>query len=107
MSVRCAFGMSALCLAAVTTPAWADQQLIAPQTGLQSAVVIDTGANGICETTAASGDIQVATLGQGTPFLNEVRCGPDGIASTGAGGDDTQLVAVGAACKNASTVVID
>ncbi len=85
----------------------ADQQLIGAGTGLQSSVVVDTGANGLCETTAQADDIQVAQIGFGTPFQNEVRCGPNLIAETAAVGDDTQLVAVGATCKNASTVIID
>src|SRR5262245_8875172 len=85
----------------------ADQQNIGPGTGLQSSVVVDTGANGLCETTAQGDDIQVAQIGFGTPFQNEVRCGPNLVAETAAVGDDTQLVAVGAACKNASVVIID
>ncbi|MEO6029966.1 MAG: hypothetical protein ABIR79_24125, partial [Candidatus Binatia bacterium] len=38
----------------------ADEQVIAPGTGLQSSIVVDTGANGVCESVAASGDIQAA-----------------------------------------------
>jgi len=85
----------------------ADEQQIAPGTGLQSAIVIDTGANGICETTAAAGDIQAATVGQGTPFQKEIRCGTDKVADTFAQGDDVQLVAVGAPCRNANVGVVD
>ena len=36
-----------------TTPALGDVQRIAPGAGLQNAVVVDTGANGICDTAAA------------------------------------------------------
>lgn len=88
-------------------PALADQQEIAPGTGLQSSVVITTGPDGICDTTAAVGDIQAAPVGGGTPHRNEVRCGPDKVAASVAGGDDVQLVAVGGSCKNANTVIVD
>jgi hypothetical protein len=102
---RTVLGTLALLLA--VAPAWADQQLIAPGTGLQNAVVANTGPNGLCETTAALGDIQSAVLGMGAPFQKEVRCGPDRVADTFAAGDDVQLVAVGAPCKNGSTSVVD
>lgn len=97
-------GALVLALAAtMISSARADQQLIAPGTGgSQNAVVVDTGADGLCETVAAGDDIQVATIGQGTPFQNEVRCGPNLIADTAAVADDTQLVAVGASCKTAN-----
>jgi hypothetical protein len=86
----------------------ADEQVAAPGTGgSQGAVVVDTGANGLCETTATGDDVQVAEVGFGTPFQNEIRCGPDRIANTTATGDDTQLVAVGATCKSGSTIIID
>ncbi|HEY2388490.1 MAG TPA: hypothetical protein VGK30_16155 [Candidatus Binatia bacterium] len=85
----------------------ADQQQIGPGTGLQSSVVVDTGADGLCQTTAQGDDVQFAAVGQGSPFQNEVRCGANLVADTLAIGDDTQLVAVGAACKNASQVIID
>ena len=45
----------------------ADVQLIAPGTGPQNAIVVSTGADGICNTAAATGDIQAAPIGQGTP----------------------------------------
>lgn len=85
----------------------ADQQQIAPGTGSQNAVVINTGANGLCESTAADGDLQIAEVGAGSPNRNEIRCGGNAVANTGASGDDVQLVAVGAACKNSNTVIID
>ena len=94
-----AMAVSAVCLA--------DQQQIAPGTAPQNAVVINTGADGICNSMAAEGDIQAAPMGQGTPNQNEIRCGADKIVSTAAAGDDRQLVAVGAACKNVNTVVVD
>ena len=97
----------ALVLLALSSSVLADQQEIAPGSGLQSAVVVNTGADGICDTTAAFGDIQAATVGQGAPFQKEIRCGADKLADTVAVGDDVQLVAVGGACKNANVSVVD
>lgn len=88
-------------------PAYADQQQIAPGTGLQSSVVVNTGPDGICNTTAALGDIQAASVGQGTPFRNEIRCGADKLVSTAAAGDDIQLIAVGGACTGVNKPVVD
>jgi len=85
----------------------ADEQIIAPGTGLQSSIVADTGANGLCETTAASGDIQAAPVGGATPNRNEIRCGANKIVESAAAGDDVQLIAVGATCQNANRIVID
>jgi len=94
-------------IAFVATPAYADRQNIAPGTGLQSAVVVDTGPNGICETAAVGDDLQEAGLGRGAPFIDEVRCGPDGIANTAAAGDDRQLIPVGNACGGGDRIVVD
>jgi hypothetical protein len=85
----------------------ADTQEIAPGKGLQSAVVVDTGANGICETTATPDDIQVIPVGTAPSFQAEIRCGPNKVADTTAAGDDTQLVAVGASCNNPNVAVVD
>ena len=87
--------------------AMADLQRIAPGNGLQNAVVVDTGANGICETAAARGDLQTANVGQGSRNLSAVRCGPNRTVDTTAQGDDVQLVAVGGTCRNPNTAVID
>src|SRR6185295_7602453 len=87
------------------TPAYADRQNIAPGTGLQSAVVVDTGPNGICETAAVRDDLQAAGLGRGAPFTDEIRCGPDGIANTAAAGDDRQLIPLGTAEPNTPCVI--
>jgi hypothetical protein len=97
----------ALALLAVATVARADRQSIAPGTGRQDSVVIDSGANGVCETAAARGDVQSNVVGHGLAFTDAVRCGPNRIANTAAAGDDTQLVAVGAACRNAAEIVVD
>lgn len=101
------FLLPALLVATTVPLARADRQRIAPGTALQSEVVIDTGANGRCETTAGGDDIQAATVGFGTAAEDAVRCGVDAIASTAAAGDDTQLVAVGAECQNRNTIVVD
>jgi len=63
--------------------------------------------NGLCETTAASGDIQAAPVGGATPNRNEIRCGTNKIVESTAAGDDVQLIAVGATCQNANRVVVD
>jgi hypothetical protein len=85
----------------------ADQQQIAPGTGLQSSTVISTGPDGFCNTPAAVGDIAAADFGGGTRNRTEVRCGPNKIVDTAAAGDDVQLIALGAACKNANAAVVD
>src|SRR2546427_11239141 len=89
----------------LASAAQADRQAIAPGTGLQSAVEVDSGANGICETKARGDDLQAAQLGQGAPFEDEIRCGPDRIANTTAAGDDRQLIAVGSACGGGGGIV--
>jgi hypothetical protein len=91
----------------LASSARADRQVIAPGTGLQSAVEVDSGANGICQTAARGDDLQVAPVGQGAPFQDEIRCGADRIVATVAAGDDRQLVAVGAACPGAGEIVVD
>jgi hypothetical protein len=92
---------------ASTLVARADEQVFAPGTAQQNAVVVSTGPNGRCETTAASGDIQLAQIGGGTPFRNGIRCGANLIVETTASGDDRQLIAVGRTCSNANVAVID
>ncbi len=87
--------------------AFPDEQIIAPGTAQQDAVVINTGPDGICQTTASPGDIQAAPVGSGTPFRTEIRCGANKLVETAATGDDTQLIALGAACKGANNPIID
>jgi hypothetical protein len=102
------FASFALIAFLVSPPlARADEQVIAPGSGLQSAVVINSGPDGICNTAAAIDDIQAATVGGATPNLTEVRCGPNKIVESLAGGDDTQLIAVGSTCQNANRAVAD
>jgi hypothetical protein len=94
-------------LALMVGPAPADQQQIAPGTGQQNSIVIDTGPDGICNSPAAEGDIQFAALGSGSPNRTEIRCGTNKLVETIATGDDVQLIAFGAACKNANNAVVD
>ena len=102
------WGMIAAALAVcAATVARADRQLIAPGTGLQGALVIDAGTNGICETAAHRDDVQQIGVGHSAPFADEIRCGTDRIANTAAAGDDRQVIPVGAACPNANAVVVD
>jgi hypothetical protein len=89
------------------TGARADIQRIAPGTGLQNAVVVDTGANGVCETAASGGDLQAADVGGGARNQPGVRCGPNRDGETTAQGDDVQLVAVGGVCRGANATVVD
>src|SRR5690242_18379535 len=91
---------------AASSIAHADRQAVAPGTGLQSSIVIDSGANGVCQTAAKGDDLQAAAVGQGSPFEDEVRCGPNRIANTAAVGDDRQLIAVGDACNGPNRVVV-
>src|SRR5690349_12613111 len=90
---------------AIASAARADRQIIAPGTGQQDAVELDTGANGICETPARKDDIQAIPLGKGSPFEDEIVCGPDRVVQTAAAGDDTQLVAVGLPCRRDEAVI--
>ena len=94
-------------LVAACSDAWADMQEIAPGTGVQGATVIDTGANGICETMATPDDIQALGVGAAPTYQAEVKCGPNKVADTTAAGDDTQLVAPGAPCNNPNVAVVD
>src|SRR5205814_8929042 len=71
------------------------------------AVGVASGANGICQTKARGDDLQATAVGQGTPFQDEIRCGPDRIANTTAAGDDLQLIPVGNACQGTGAIVVD
>ena len=97
----------ALLVLAGTTPTVADIQEVAPGTGPQGATVVDTGANGLCDTAASRDDIQATPVGNGPPFQDEIRCGPDKTASTTAAGDDRQLVPPGTNCQNANVTLVD
>src|SRR5437879_13032997 len=97
---------SMLAMLLLASAADADRQVIAPGTGLQSAVEVDSGANGICQTRARGDDLQATAVGEGSPFEDEIRCGPDRVASTAAAGDDRQLIALGRACGRPGALVV-
>jgi len=87
-------------------PAGADEQRLAPGTGDQGILEVDTGANGLCETTAAGDDFQLAEVGAASPNQPAVECeGGGGTVDTTASGDDVQLVAVGGDCANGQVIV--
>lgn len=95
-------------LLALTARAGADEQRLAPGTGDQGIVEVDTGPNGLCETTAAGDDFQLAPVGAASPNQPAVECdggGGNGIVDTTAAGDDVQLVAVGAPCTNNQLII--
>jgi len=85
----------------------ADREQLAPGTGRQDSTVINTGADGLCDTEAVKDDVQLTPVGSGAPFVNAVRCGPDQTADSQAAGDDTQLIQVGASCQNANSTAVD
>jgi hypothetical protein len=91
----------------IARAALGDVQITAPGTGDQGATVVNTGPNGICETTANSLDIQFTDVGQYAPYQPEIRCGPNKIVDSIAAGDDVQRKAPGDNCGSATTVVID
>src|SRR2546430_15402072 len=96
---------SMLAMLLLASAAHADRQAIASGTGLQSAVEVDSGPNGICQTRARGDDLQAAAVGQGTPFPDEIRRGPDRIAKTAGAGDDRPRIPVGNACPRAGAIV--
>ncbi|HSV08257.1 MAG TPA: hypothetical protein VLI07_17210 [Candidatus Binatus sp.] len=98
--------LAAMLFGVVLVPAArADRQVIAPGTGPQDSVVVDSGANGICETKAHKDDLQQIPVGQGLPFADEIHCGQDRVAASTAAGDDVQLIGVGSACSPNETVI--
>jgi len=50
--------------------------------------IVDSGSNGVCETTAAGDDTQILPVGQGTPGTNCVTAGLNGTLESLASGDD-------------------
>jgi hypothetical protein len=99
--------LAVLFLTAAVPDIRADRQSIAPGIGSQTAVVQDTGANGVCETTARRDDVQALAVGMGSPFEIAVECGIDAIANTAAGSDDRQLIPVGSPCPGPNANVVD
>jgi len=106
--VRGAVWVVATVAAVVATSARADRQAIAPGLGSQTAVAIDSGANGICDTAVRrNDDIQVLAPGQGTPFAVAIECGRDRLVSTPPAGDDRPLISVGGECGGPNADAID
>jgi hypothetical protein len=105
--MRRTLAASLLVVLATATVARPDRQSVAPGTGRQSSVVVDSGPNGICETAAPRDDLQQIPVGRGDPFEAAVRCGPDRIAGTVAAGDDVQRIAPGDDCGGQNSIVVD
>src|SRR5438552_19182052 len=67
---------SMLAMLLLASAARADRQAIAPGTGLQSAVEVDSGANGIAETRARGAELQLPLANPRPPFMPMRRRGP-------------------------------
>lgn len=52
------------------------------------ALIVNSGPNGICETTADPNDVQALPVGQGTPNTSCVGAGVNGMLETAPSGDD-------------------
>jgi hypothetical protein len=90
------------------TIAFADSQRMAPRRGAQGVLAIDTGADGLCNSTAADDDFQLAPVGAPAPNQPAIQCdggGGDKIVNTTASGDDRQLVAAGGDCSSGQVIV--
>src|SRR5216117_1083593 len=98
---------SMLAMLLLASAAHADRQAIAPGTGLQSAVEVDSGPNGICQTRAPGDDRQLIPVGNACPGAGAivVDTGPDGIANSTVAGDDVQLIPVGSAAPHTPCVL--
>lgn len=59
------------------------------------ALLITTGPDGICDTTADAADEQTIPVGNGAAGGTCVDSGPDGVCDTTAAGDDAQVVPLG------------
>jgi len=68
-----------------STPAGDDVLQAGPQ-------IVDSGSNGVCETTAAGNDSQALPVGQGTPGTPCVTAGGNGTLESSASGDDMVVV---------------
>jgi len=85
-----------------------DVQLIAFGAACKSTTtpIVDTGEDGIAQTTAAVDDTQVVTVGIAPANQACVMTGADGVAQTAAPmGDDTQQLVAGAAAPNTAVVL--
>src|SRR5437773_10953 len=93
-------------LLALASAAHADRQVIAPGTGLQSAVEVDTGPDGIANSTAAGDDVQDIPVGNAAPNTPCVLTGANGLADTPdpAGADDVRILLAGHAELNTPVI---
>jgi hypothetical protein len=91
----------------IITSAAADQQQIAPGTGQQNSTVIDTGADGICNTTAGAAICSSPLSAAAARIATKFAAAPTRSSTPSRTGDDVQLIALGAACKNTNTAIID
>ena len=66
-------------------PAGDDVLQVGPQ-------IVDSGSNGVCETTAAGDDLQSLPVGQGTPGTDCVTAGLNGTLASSASVDDVVVV---------------
>lgn len=91
---------------ALPAAALADEQAIPAGVPQEGELAINTGPDGICNSTALAGDVQLATVGSGPSDLGEIGCGPDGLVGSTAVADDVQLRPVGSFCGGANVPVI-
>jgi hypothetical protein len=68
-----------------------DVQVIPVGQGAPNTDCVDTGADGISDTTVACDDAQVIPVGNGEPFETCIDDGGDGQLLTGPSGDDTTV----------------
>lgn len=65
-----------------------DSAVNAADTNVPASLLVNSGANGICQTTAAGDDVQNLPVGNGQPSQTAVRSGNDLILNSVAAGDD-------------------
>jgi hypothetical protein len=72
-----------------TTAAGDDVQKVAVAAATTaSQLIVDSGANGICETTVVAPDVQALAVGNGQPNVAAIMAGADFVLQTFNGGDD-------------------
>lgn len=99
--------IAAFLVALAAWPVFADEQSIPAGGPEEGELAVDSGADGVCASTAAGDDVQLTPVGAAAPRRPEIECGADGIVGSTAGGDDTQLRAPGSYCGAADVPVID
>ncbi len=101
-----------LCLAFVLSlafpaGAYADEQAIPPGMPEEGELSVNSGPDGICNTTASGDDTQVTPVGSAVANQPEIGCGPNLIVETAVLGDDVQLRPLSSTCANANVPVVD